>query len=316
MSSIPKIIHQTWKSRDLPDNYKNYSNSWKDKHPDWEYCFYDDIDCENFVKEFFPQFLEIYNSMEKPVMKADMFRYLVVYKYGGVYADIDTLCLKSLNDLLDDSQMIVGIDLDFNNKLLRFSPMYKYYKKNNINKQYAQYIFMSTIKNPILLEVVENISQNNLDSNQHINVFLKTGPGIFTKIVDKYVKKKYPIKVLDIKAFNGVDNILERYIWGNNKTDPSSYIKHNEDASWKDKNSIIYTFITILIISLFISIIVFFIYGIIYYFKCKKRGRKCLNKKIYCRIKIILLILSNITFLILLIILINFFIQDRAYWPF
>ena len=34
---IPKIIHQSWKNKDLPANFARWQKSWLDKHPAWEY---------------------------------------------------------------------------------------------------------------------------------------------------------------------------------------------------------------------------------------------------------------------------------------
>ena len=39
---IPRIIHQTWKSRDIPKHLRGYQESWLHKHPDWEYRLWDD----------------------------------------------------------------------------------------------------------------------------------------------------------------------------------------------------------------------------------------------------------------------------------
>ena len=44
---IPKIIHQTWKNTNLPDNYKKWSNTWKTKNKDWKYMFWSDDDLRN-----------------------------------------------------------------------------------------------------------------------------------------------------------------------------------------------------------------------------------------------------------------------------
>eukprot|EP00959_Pyramimonas_sp_CCMP1952_P373564 7823571-Pyramimonas_sp.AAC.1 len=34
--------------------------------------------------------------MPHPVMRADLFRYLIVLRYGGIYTDVDTECMVSL----------------------------------------------------------------------------------------------------------------------------------------------------------------------------------------------------------------------------
>ena len=54
---------------------------------------------EHFVKKFFPEFAAAYMSFEHPchVMRADLFRYLVLYKFGGVYMDLDGKCVKSFD---------------------------------------------------------------------------------------------------------------------------------------------------------------------------------------------------------------------------
>lgn len=39
---IPRIIHQTYRTRQVPDVVKRYMQSWKDMNPGWEVRFYDD----------------------------------------------------------------------------------------------------------------------------------------------------------------------------------------------------------------------------------------------------------------------------------
>ena len=322
MSRIPKLIHQTWKSYDLPEKYITLVDSWKKMHPDWKYKLYDDQDCIEFIQKYYPELFDAYQSLEEPVMKADMFRYLIIYHFGGLYADLDTEALKSFDELLkDNSKMIIGVELEFDNTmLLKMAPVYNnFYKKNNLNKQYIQYCFLSEAKNPLLLEIAKEIARDKhkvFDSIKHANTIIKTGPGIFSKIVQKYINNGYPIKVLDIKYFSGVQSAIKHYLFGINNPSKESYIKHYEMSSWRGQNDLVYTLTSCLILGLLITIIVFFIYGIIYYFKCKKRGKKCLNKKIYCRIKKVLIIISIITLIIVLGILINFAVQDRVYLAF
>lgn len=42
---IPRIIHQTYRTRQLPDVVKQYMNTWRDMNPGWEIRFYDDQVC-------------------------------------------------------------------------------------------------------------------------------------------------------------------------------------------------------------------------------------------------------------------------------
>ena len=106
---IPLIIHQTWKTKDLDGKFKQGVQSWKTLNPEFEHRLYDDTDCLNFVKINYPMYLQFYKNLELPVHKADIFRYLVIHKYGGIYTDIDTLCLKNIKTTLD-KPMIIGIE--------------------------------------------------------------------------------------------------------------------------------------------------------------------------------------------------------------
>ena len=321
MSKIPKIIHQTWKSKDIPDKYKDFVNSWKNLHPDWEYRLYDDDDCIHFVQAHYPQFLNAYLKLPTPVMKADMFRYLAVHQFGGVYADLDVKAFKSFNSLLTGNyDMIIGLEIDFNyTKSAKFAPVYKnFYSKWGIDKQYAQYCFMATPKNPILLKIVNSIVKD-IDkifhSNTQVNTIVKTGPGIFTKIIEK--NKNSRLKILDLKLFGGIRNIILHYFFGVNKPHKESYVQHYELASWKNKDDIIYTLLSCVVLALLITIFIFFSYGIAYFNKCKKaKSKKCMTVLTYCKVKKILMILSSILLVLIFGILINFAVQDHGYWPF
>lgn len=317
---IPKIIHQTWKTKELPVNFSKYSSTWKDLHPDWDYRLYDDNDCLEFVQKYFQEFLQTYMQLPTPVMKADMFRYMIVYHYGGLYADIDAEALKPFDNLVDkNDKMIVGVEIDFDNLAFsEFNPLYKkYYKKHNIKKQYVQYVFLSEPKNPVLSEILQHIKenlQNSSHTTSHENTFLLTGPAIFSHVVHKNLDK---IKVLDVKKFNGVESIIGRYIFGVNNPSKENYMLHHEAASWKNRDDIVYTLLCCVILALFITFLIFFIYGIVYFKKCKgKTSGKCINVIKYCKIKKTLIIISSILLLLCLCIMINFAIKDRAFWPF
>lgn len=55
----------------------------------------------------FPDLLELYVSYPKPVQRADLARYCLLKHFGGLYADIDTRCLDSLEPLAGDIRVII-----------------------------------------------------------------------------------------------------------------------------------------------------------------------------------------------------------------
>lgn len=114
MTNIPKIIHQTYKNNDLPNIYKHCQNIIKELHPDFIYNFYTDEDMFNIIKKEFPEYNESFNKLPRMIMKIDMFRYFLMYKYGGLYVDMDYLMLKKFNLLNYD--VVLPCNRENNNK--------------------------------------------------------------------------------------------------------------------------------------------------------------------------------------------------------
>ena len=101
-SLMTKKIHQTWKNTDcFPDcYYPEWRESWPAQHPDWEYKIWTDEDNEQLVREHYPQFESSYSRIQKGVIKSDIARALILHQEGGIYADLDFVCLKSFEPLL------------------------------------------------------------------------------------------------------------------------------------------------------------------------------------------------------------------------
>lgn len=94
MSTIPKIIHQTWKDHQVPEQWVGYQQKVRELHPDWEYRLWTDKDNDEFIKSNYPALWPIYQTYPKPVMKADVIRYAIMDQIGGLYLDLDYEMLK------------------------------------------------------------------------------------------------------------------------------------------------------------------------------------------------------------------------------
>jgi hypothetical protein len=115
--SISKIIWQTheWEYEDLPEIYKKTSQTWQVLNPDWEYRYASAAKRREMVVELGSHFInsgsyDQYDPVIAGMMQADLWRILVVYYYGGVYADMDSVCLAPLQEMLDlysDKDLIV-----------------------------------------------------------------------------------------------------------------------------------------------------------------------------------------------------------------
>lgn len=94
---IIKIIHQTWKTNNTPEKMTFCIESWKNKNKSFKYMFWTDSDINNFIKNYYPQYLDILNTVKTGIQKADIFRILVLYHFGGLYVDIDFECLTPID---------------------------------------------------------------------------------------------------------------------------------------------------------------------------------------------------------------------------
>jgi mannosyltransferase OCH1-like enzyme len=112
--NIPKVIHRTWKTRDIPYDIfkKEWVDSWEKYNPSWEFRFYTDEDIDRFMEENYPEHLELLNSYDQHIKKVDAFRYFLLHRYGGMYVDLDFECFKPLDNLFCEG---VNIYLQQNN---------------------------------------------------------------------------------------------------------------------------------------------------------------------------------------------------------
>ena len=91
---IPKIIHQLWIGDRIPPII--LMNTWKDKHSDFEYIFWNE---EEFIKrKMIFRCMKQIDEIDEINGKADIMRWEILYKYGGVFIDADTICIEPLDD--------------------------------------------------------------------------------------------------------------------------------------------------------------------------------------------------------------------------
>jgi len=106
---IPAVIFQTWKTRtSLPDNYAYWSRSFRDLNPQYQYILWDDADNREFIAEDFPWFLEFYASYPAEIFRADMVRFFFLFRFGGLYSDLDTQCLQPVAEVLAGKHVVLG----------------------------------------------------------------------------------------------------------------------------------------------------------------------------------------------------------------
>jgi hypothetical protein len=91
-SPLPKIIHQQWKTEDIPPGlFTRIRSEWKRLYPEPEYkhILWTDATMRQLIQARFAWFLETYDNYPTNIQRADSSRYFILYTYGGLYADLD-----------------------------------------------------------------------------------------------------------------------------------------------------------------------------------------------------------------------------------
>lgn len=108
-NEIPATIFQTWKSKiSIPNSFKIWRDTFAQLNPSFEMVLWDDDDNREFIKSEFPWFYKFYMRYPGEIYRADVVRYFFLYRYGGIYADLDVECLRSLDGLRTEGDVILG----------------------------------------------------------------------------------------------------------------------------------------------------------------------------------------------------------------
>ncbi len=167
--SFPKKIFQTWDSPIVPAGMYAAMQSWLDLNPDWEYHLFTDDAARTFILQHFDKdVIEAFDQLVPGAYRADLWRYCVLYIYGGVYADTKLVLQQSLNTFLPaNTDLIVIRDV------------------NRHCREFAGYLWqaflvaqpgLSIFKRAITM-IVENVTTGNY-GNDTLSI---TGPGLLGK---------------------------------------------------------------------------------------------------------------------------------------
>lgn len=254
-NGIPKIIHQIWinensEINEMPENWKKSPIEWKKYHNKsngYIYILWEKESSRNFIKKYFPEYLQTYDEFNHVIHRCDLLRFAFLSKYGGFYSDLDNYPIKNLEDELPGN-----FDAYFPELKIFYNII-----SSNIN------LIFCKRDSEIFTKLLEHIHKNS--KNYYINITFAVKQLSGVEVINELMKnKKYNICLLPHKKFNPyslTDNITE--------DKPESIIKFTKGKSWYSNNMhfnifFIKYWIEILII---ILIIIGIIFGLIYFFK-------------------------------------------------
>lgn len=120
ITANPNNLFQIWICGDkYSNNYvtskMRYCNStWREKNPEMEYIYLNNDSINNIIQNEteFPRLFDAYNKLKAFAFKADLIRYYLLYKYGGMYTDIDTYCVNPIKELISNNDLVLSYDID------------------------------------------------------------------------------------------------------------------------------------------------------------------------------------------------------------
>ena len=168
--AIPKVIYQTFKTKNIPLLTKFYIWIYKRKNKAWKHEIFDDTDIDSFISSNFDErTYKAYSRLQIGAAKADFFRYCILLINGGVYLDMDSDILVNLDKYItaDDSAIIT--------------------REKNHQNLFAQWALIYDKNHPFLKrtieKIVENIENNTYPHDEHS----MTGPTTYTKAIEEEI---------------------------------------------------------------------------------------------------------------------------------
>lgn len=260
--SLPDKVWHSAKFDNLSENQREWTGSWTRKNPSFRQELLTDRSAEAFVRAHYfkarPDIVEVYEALPIPILRADLFRYLVVLAEGGIWGDLDTSCEKDVAEWVpleyrnENIDMIVGLEFDFESR----GP------GTEVASQFCNWVFVGR-KSSRNLQVIVDTVLNKLKGIAKANavgiegitlemlsdVVDVTGPKIMTVAIMKslgqllgrtvddrdFAHTKQPKLVGDVLIMPGVSFAA---LQNGNPTDQGDpLVTHHYEGSWKKEDA-------------------------------------------------------------------------------
>jgi mannosyltransferase OCH1-like enzyme len=163
---IPKIIFRTgrYNANELPKEIVSLYRNEMENNPSYTLFYFDDKDCEEFIiLEYGVITFDYYSQLIPSAFRADFWRYLILYKYGGVYIDFTMHSLVSFDEIINNYKEV--------------------YVRDTCDMCGIYNAFIAVKPNAKLIgEAIEKVKENIKNKNKGVNAIDVTGPTMFGRV--------------------------------------------------------------------------------------------------------------------------------------
>ena len=196
--AIPRIIHQTYWTNGVPEMVEDNVERLKALNPSWMYRYWNDEEIVCFINEAFGwDVLRLYLAINAQygAARADLFRYLCIFYYGGVYLDIKSTVRVPLDEIIkEDDEYLFSY---WNNQPgdryagfglhpeVDFSP----------GGELQQWHVIAAPRHPLLRHVIESVLDNiaryrfEVNGGGKLGVLRTTGPIAYTRAIHPHLSE-------------------------------------------------------------------------------------------------------------------------------
>jgi mannosyltransferase OCH1-like enzyme len=166
-SVIPKYFFQIWINNEnkIPNLIEENFNNIKNDNPDFECKLYNKEECIEFLENNYDEdIIKTYNKIIPGAYKADLMRYCILYKKGGIYLDAKMMPI--------------------NNFKLKYVTDKEYFIRDFESSQKGVWngFIVCKKKNPILLDAINSIVENVKNKYYGESCLSPTGPLLLKKL--------------------------------------------------------------------------------------------------------------------------------------
>jgi mannosyltransferase OCH1-like enzyme len=230
---IPKLVHQTWKTSEVPAHWKSSYDAWTSdamKQHGWSHRLWTDADNRQLIQDKFPWFLSVYDGYKHPIQRADAVRPFILFTYGGVYCDLDI------------EPKVPEFDAWFETVCHHPLVLSEARQEGGMGSGHVTNAWMASVSGhpfwalvwTYFLHPTRRVREKGflMKLNYHFDTLFRTGPGIVTDAAHEYQEKE------QTHIYTAPWKLLQPFEDPSRPPPPESLVRILKGSSWHNKNRV------------------------------------------------------------------------------